>query len=511
MKQIIKAASILLFTLIIFSNINCEKDVVNQAPYKPVGIYPKNNSNLNSIPLTLDWTCVDNDSETLTYDLYYDTKTPPDLLASDLDTNSYSNFTAESQGKYYWKIVAKDEQGNQTESDIWTFSIKNLPPTMPENPSPEDNSVDQTTTTISWECSEPDGEEISYDIYFGTSETPELIEENYTQKTYELQNIKGNQKYYWQIIAKDINGNEVTGPIWNFNTIFLKPEATYPVNNEQNAAWFPKFTWNNNNSGTFTYDLYLGTSNNPELLVSDLTDATYHSDRLTKEQTYYWKVVAKDEESGKTAESPVWSFKVFGDPVLGTYFDVRDNYTYKTVKIGNQTWFAENLRYNLEGSRVYDDDPENEAIYGRLYTWYQMMNGEEESNTNPSGVQGIAPYGAHVPSKEEWYELINFLGGIDIAGKYLKAEGTEFWNTENEGTNESDFNAIGGGLYYYLGESSSYYGKGIHASFLSTSLNHENYYSVELFLLSHYNNNIWRDFYTAPNASAISLRCIVNN
>jgi len=72
--------------------------------------------------------------------------------------------------------------------------------------------------------------------------------------------------------------------------------------------------------------------------------------------------------------------------------------------------WQKNLNYETENSWCYDNDGNNCDIYGRLYNWETMMNGEESSDEVPSGVQGICPDGWHVPSDNEWKILEMYLG-----------------------------------------------------------------------------------------------------
>ena len=144
-------------------------------------------------------------------------------------------------------------------------------------------------------------------------------------------------------------------------------------------------------------------------------------------------------------------------PETGTVTDIDGN-IYKTIKIGNQWWMAENLKtvHFSDGmaaaSYIYNNDETN-LIFGRLYTWRTVVNGTTDTHNNPSTIQGIAPIGWHIPSKAEWEELINYLGGVDVAGGKLKKEGETHWKNPNTGaTNQSLFSALPGGMYAFWHE-----------------------------------------------------------
>lgn len=158
----------------------------------------------------------------------------------------------------------------------------------------------------------------------------------------------------------------------------------------------------------------------------------------------------------------------------GTFTDSRDGQTYNWVKIGDQTWMAENLKsiQYVNGAPIVDyfwysnDSATYADTYGALYTWEAALNGVASSSNNPSGVQGVCPDGWHIPSDAEWKELEMHLGmsqaeaddtgrrGTDEGGK-LKEKGTTHWTSCDNptspcahGTNQSGFSALPGGHYY---------------------------------------------------------------
>ncbi len=107
-------------------------------------------------------------------------------------------------------------------------------------------------------------------------------------------------------------------------------------------------------------------------------------------------------------------FRQFADPGYcysncaggNTVTDPRDGEEYPTVCIDGKVWMAANLRYNGGTNRCYQNAEENCETYGRYYKWETVMGGASASTSSPSGVQGICPPGWHVPSKQEWRDML---------------------------------------------------------------------------------------------------------
>ena len=158
--------------------------------------------------------------------------------------------------------------------------------------------------------------------------------------------------------------------------------------------------------------------------------------------------------------------------VYGTLVDERDGQIYKTVKIGNQIWMAENLNYaylqptkDLDSSSwCYDNDAVNCEKYGRLYLWSAAIDSaalfsetgkgfgdgtcylipEEPTPCEPSGiVRGVCPAGWHLPRFDEWYTLYQMTGNDE---RFLKSK--KDWIEENDGTDSFGFGALPSGFSY---------------------------------------------------------------
>ena len=98
------------------------------------------------------------------------------------------------------------------------------PPNIPSGPSPTDNATRVGLgANLSWNCSDPDGDGIRYDIYFGQTLPPSLVALDQTGTTYSfIAPMESNTTYYWNIVAKDkptTGGSKTTyGPLWSFTT-----------------------------------------------------------------------------------------------------------------------------------------------------------------------------------------------------------------------------------------------------------------------------------------------------
>lgn len=161
-------------------------------------------------------------------------------------------------------------------------------------------------------------------------------------------------------------------------------------------------------------------------------------------------------QDGKVSSARGETFQVasvsrWNDTIQYGYLtDSRDGRLYRTVKIGAQTWMAENLNFKGPGADsgwCYNDSAVYCAQRGRLYKWASAMAGSPTSTSVPSGVRGLCPEGTHVPSDAEWAKLVDFIGGETRGMSKLKAK--EGWSDIGGGADTYGFRAIPAGERSY--------------------------------------------------------------
>jgi len=202
---------------------------------------------------------------------------------------------------------------------------------------------------------------------------------------------------------------------------------------------------------------------------------------LISSTTYYARSYAKNSngvvvygnEVSFTTTASLPGLRCPGTP---TVTDIDGN-VYNTVQIGTQCWTQSNLKVSkyrngdniptgLSGAQwssttsgayaIYNNDPVNDALYGKLYNWYTVNDS-----------RGLCPTGWHVPSDVEWNLLVKYLDSnadtvcvncwqSSTAGGALKSTAMQptpgGWNSPNTGaTNSSGFTAPPSGLRNSLG------------------------------------------------------------
>lgn len=176
--------------------------------------------------------------------------------------------------------------------------------------------------------------------------------------------------------------------------------------------------------------------------------------------------------------------------------DSRDGKTYKTVKIGDKVWMAENLNYQTGESKCYDNKPENCDKYGRLYVWRDAVT--------------ACPEGWHLPNKQELEDLKitagQKAGDIDMAGTVLKS--STGWKVNSgksgNGTDGLGFGALPAGSYF--SDLDDFHDEGNYALFWSST----EYSSNDAYYLVLDCSYEGAGVYDYDKSSGFSVRCVKN-
>jgi uncharacterized protein (TIGR02145 family) len=189
-----------------------------------------------------------------------------------------------------------------------------------------------------------------------------------------------------------------------------------------------------------------------------------------------------------------------------------DGNSYKTVRIGEQTWMAENLKTSkfsdgtdisiisdpagwstLEtpGFCLYNNDGDSlKKIYGALYNFYAAGSGK------------LCPAGWHVPSDDDWQKLREFSADTLTSGGGFKEEGIVHWKAPNTGAvNNTGFTALPAGIRYFEGSFSS-------LSYFTSFWSSTEYDTSKGWFMSLYYGDAASPLNKASKKDGFSVRCI---
>jgi len=361
-----KRAMVIVCLLMIatFSWIFPIKETVAAPPTTPNNPVPSNNSINIPINANLVWTCSDPDNDPITYDVYFGTSNPPEKNASNITVSRYDLGTLDSDTMYYWQIVAWANDGFSAGS-IWNFmtgASLNNPPNTPSLPSPVNNSIGASIKIqLNWTGGDPNGDLVTYDVYFGTNGSPGKVDSNISSTTYDPPgNLTLGTMYYWRIVSWDVYAESRKGPLWHFQTNRApnEPSNPTPSNGSTNILVSTGLSWIGGDpdlDDNITYDVYFGSINPPPLVSEDQLDQNYDPGSLLYNMTYYWRIISWDHQNASTV-GPLWWF------TTGANMNLPPNVPSNPIPSNGFQGASVNVNLSWTGG-----DPNNDPV---LYTVY---------------------------------------------------------------------------------------------------------------------------------------------
>jgi uncharacterized protein (TIGR02145 family) len=240
-----------------------------------------------------------------------------------------------------------------------------------------------------------------------------------------------------------------------------------PLDNSKDIGTSLLFDWSingNTDNSLITYNFYIGLdADNLELVKESIIDKYFtYSKILTNQNTYYWKVKATNSNN-KVVESSVFKFTTIRNS--GLFIDPRDNEEYRWIGIGDQIWMIDNLRFKTNDQVIsLNNDESTVPKYGRFYFIEDALVS--------------CPQGWHLPSNEEFNQLIEFVAierefGFFNYEALLKS--VSGWSQDTNGNNYSGYNHLPAGDWYIRDE---FLGLGDGGYHWTSSIDDQNRFSI---------------------------------
>jgi uncharacterized protein (TIGR02145 family) len=446
--------------------------LVHVGPTAPVLLAPINEAiDQEAVNLLIDWEAGDPDESNINYKLYLGESsefTEADIVFGGIPFTAGEVQLLENT-QYFWQVIAIDSEGNETASEVWSFTTQGGGGTIVLTTDAITN-ITETSVTSGGNITDDGGATITARGVCWSINSDPTISDNFTSDgtgigTYvsSLIQLTAGITYYVRSYATNSNGTSY-GNEQSFTTTQI---STDPIVNSVSplAAIL----------GTETIFTVSGTNLSDDLLfhIDDLENKIFVS--LSADKTVFKFKGMPSNSTGtkngvikKVDNTELFTFLVDyteNTIVNGTITDIDGN-VYQTVIIGTQEWMAKNLkttRYadgteiplvtdNTAWENLGDNDTDDAYCY-----YNNNANGEKDTYGalyTYASAKDACPSGWHLPNDSEWNSLTDYLGGS--AGSKL-AGNAVLWNNENIKNDIqfglSGFSAIpGGGRGYTPGE-----------------------------------------------------------
>ncbi|MBI4651121.1 hypothetical protein HY745_07540 [Candidatus Desantisbacteria bacterium] len=297
----------------------------NQPPFYPSGPNPFQGQINVPTAYNFMWAGGDPEWDPVNYEIYISTSPNPESAPIIHGyTYDYTSYWVDglAQGTvYYWFVKAKDtSHPDGVKSPVWSFTTgrqMNNPPWV-NTPYPWDwQSEVSVTVDLSWMAGDPEGDPLTYEVYFGKSGTWPLTKYGplYSQFFPLPFDLLPGTTYNWQVVVKDNNGNTTMGPMWQFTTGNFTnnpPYARnpYPWDWQSEVSLAQDLSWEGGDpeGDPIIYEIRMGTTLPLPTLVTGLYSPYYNiPNDLAKGTQYLWQVIARDNHNNEFV-GPVWRF-----------------------------------------------------------------------------------------------------------------------------------------------------------------------------------------------------------
>jgi formylglycine-generating enzyme required for sulfatase activity len=212
MKQNLLVLSALLLLTTLFALTGCEKEENSAPQISSISANPDTLFVDSLTTLTCESSDPDGDN------LFYLWHSVFGSFPDGRDAKTVQWLAPSEPGNYSLTIMVADD--NDTVEDSVNVTVipqllSNYPPSTPRNPDPFNHAENvSTSTALSWFCSDPDGDPLTYDLYFGSDTLTAMTVFDLNESSYEPATLEANTQYFWRVGAKDDHENETGGSHW---------------------------------------------------------------------------------------------------------------------------------------------------------------------------------------------------------------------------------------------------------------------------------------------------------